>query len=129
MQRGLLNYCLPIMSEIFTEKAPGDDFRGARISEDFSPLGTRPVMEYQSNFMRLLRVSTLTKNNLDRLLTDMHALLETDQADNDYIFLLYPLAYMTGSLGILKESIGKTQADSPVSMGIRNFLPPYLREK
>ncbi|MBQ7488463.1 MAG: hypothetical protein IJT77_13310 [Clostridia bacterium] len=129
VQRGMLNYFLPIMSELFVEKAPGDNYRGAQISDMFSALPTRPLTEHHNNFMRLLRVSTLTKNNLDRLLTDMHSLLESVQADDDYMFLLYPLAYMTGSLGILKENLGKTQTESPVSLGIRNFLAPYLKDE
>ncbi|MBQ8093708.1 MAG: hypothetical protein IJ242_09050 [Clostridia bacterium] len=126
--RGLLNYFLPVMSELFIEKSPGDQYRGARIMEDFSPLPSRQTTYYHDNFLRLLRINTLTKNTLDRLLTDMHALLETVQADSDYMFLLYPLSYMTGNLTTLKENLGKTQTDSPVSMGIRNFLSPYLRD-
>ena len=77
----------------------------------------------------MVRISGLTKNNMNRLFTDMHALIESTQADNDSLFLLYSLAYMTGTLGILKENLRKTQVESPVSMGIRNFLPPYLMDE
>ena len=58
----------------------------------------------------------------------MHEMLQADQTDYDYLFLLYPLAYAVSGIAELKEYLDNAADDSKPSLKVHELIKQFTGE-
>ena len=97
--RGLYHYLLPVLTELIVEKLPsknaagglrGDAFKAYQPSASSSP-------RRSGSSVRLSGLIGLARTRLQNVLTDFRHMVEPkDTTSDDYLFALFPCAYVTG---------------------------------
>ena len=89
---GLVNYCLPLFTEMFVEMAPTGNYYGGRMAEVFRPFVQKPVDDQgYKKLLRQINLSPYAMKSVQRILTDIHEML-SETADDADIMLLQPIA-------------------------------------
>ena len=104
--RGLYNYCVPLLTELFVEGKPTKHFVGGKCSEEYKPYAsqTNTNSRLYNRLLDELKVHSIFKANIQQLLEDIRSLLQrngSDEVDDDYRFILYPLAYALEETSVL----------------------------
>lgn len=122
--RGLYNYILPVLTELFVERSSSGTFRGGYIGNGFvnhvhsEPQKRIPLMEKVAK-------SPLVQGRLRQILADTKALLRNGSPDDDFLFGVVPYAYVTGKIDILREEL---QSGHAISKDTRSLLQTFLGE-
>lgn len=103
--RGLFNYCLPVLTELFVSGIPTRNYMGGKMSEAFKHYVPETISGKYGKILDELSITSLAKGNAQALITDISKLSERNEADEILQLLLYPLAYAVGKQHILMEKI------------------------
>ena len=69
----------------------------------FVPKTAIDVRECYSKLLQEMKLSLIAKNTIQRILTDYHQLIPDKKIDNDYIFVLEPLALFLNKTDVLEK--------------------------
>lgn len=103
--KGLFNYCLPVLTELFVSGFPEKNYEGGKLSASFKHYEPQPTLNEYEKMLDVLRVSSLAKENVQALITDIINLSTGDTTDDILQLLLFSLAYATGEQHTLLEKI------------------------
>lgn len=103
--RGLFNYCLPVLTELFVSKLPTRNYAGGKMSGVFKHYVPAEASEKYGKILDELNITSLARRNVQELITDIGKLSERDEADDILQLLLYPMAYALGEQHTLMERI------------------------
>ena len=103
--RGLFNYCLPVLTELFVSQLPSRNYTGGKMSEAFVHYVPAAISEKYGKILDELNITSLTRDNVQALITDIGKLSGRDEADDILQLLLYPLAYAVGEQHTLIDKI------------------------
>lgn len=101
--KSIVNYCIPVLTEIFIDSYPDRNYvsgREAPAFQDFS--GSRNSEQPYRKLLKQLRIPTLAKNILRDIFSDMQVMSGVERHD---IFLLYSLAYVCGETETLRDNL------------------------
>ena len=122
--RGLYNYMLPVLTELFVDQKATRNFVGGCFHSDFQ--NYTPAKPQKSiPLSAKLAMPSLVKNRLCQILSDMKVLLENDSNDSDLLFGTVPYAYATGKIEIIREEI---QSNQSFSKDTKTLLLSFLGE-
>lgn len=95
--KGLFNYCIPVLTDMFIEGAPTKKYVGGKLSSSFAHLHSSECFEGYDNIVNEIRAGAMARYNVRKLSADIQKLLGVD---NDTVFrlLLYPLAFALGEI-------------------------------
>lgn len=133
--KGLFNYCLPVLTELFVDDMPEREYFGGRMSKGFVEYLSTDKKSFHNRLLKTMRVGALTRTRLQQLLTDMHIIgnmgeKTIDANNNDYLLGLIPYAYVTGNVDIIRDKIKGTEAkDMPLSKDMRDLLLSFLGDE
>lgn len=102
----LINYCFPLFTDTFVDSPPTMNYLGGRMAESFKAFVQETAIDVRSSYPKLLqemKLSLIAKNTIQRILTDYHQLISDKTADNDYKFVLEPLARFLDKTDMLEE--------------------------
>ena len=100
----LMNYCLPVITEMLVERPPEKSYIGGRRSDTFTAfVGSPSAEEPYSQLLNQLRISPLARNTIRYILADMRKMGSTKSHD---MFLLQSVAYVVGELDVLGKFMG-----------------------
>ena len=120
--RGLYNYVLPVLTEIFVNRIPARDFAGGYFGEKFqSYVSAEPQRKLA--FAGKLSMPLLLLNRLKQLLADTKALSGNTDEDIDVLFGILPYAYITGNSKMVQENL---QANYTLSKTALKLIPSFL---
>lgn len=102
--RGLYNYVVPVLTELFVDRPASGEYIAGCFGSDFQEYD---CAEPQKNIhlARKAPMPVLLRNRLQQMLADMKALLDNDVPDYDVLFAALPYAYATGKADVLLEDI------------------------
>lgn len=126
--RGLMNYCIPVLTELFIEGLPTMNYLGGHMADNFKPFASKEASKHYNKLLKALGINSLAKLNVQRTVSDMHEMMQSNQTDCDYLFLLYPLAYAVGEIAELKEYIDNATVESKPSAKVEELLKQYMGE-
>lgn len=113
---GLYNYMFPVLTELFVDKHPSKDYIGGICSEHYEEYVTVDYPEKRhASIVRKLKMRKLFSNKMQQLLADYHTILNNEDIDDDYLFVLLPYAYCTGASDLLKEIVDGQKGISKIS--------------
>ena len=122
--RGLYNYMLPVLTELFVERSSSGTFRGGYLGSGFAD-HVHPEPQKRIPLMEKVAISPLVQGRLRQILADTKALLRNGSPDDDFLFGVVPYAYVTGKTDILREEL---QSGHAVSKDTRSLLQAFLGE-
>ena len=104
--RGLFNYCLPILTELFVESFSTSRYIGGKFSAKYKPYVPQKTNRLYDKLFNAMNIKSLTRSNCQQILSDVHELLKT----NDYQMILYSLAYVLGEASELEDFLEKYES-------------------
>ena len=103
--KGLLNYVLPIFTELFVDSEPTNAFVGSMPSEGFIPtIGKKVSNRIYSQLLSKMNMSSLAVKKISKLVAQAASLYEISEG-TDLVYLLLPCAYINGKEELLLETI------------------------
>ena len=118
--RGLFNYCVPMLTEMFVDSVPSGEYIGGSLTTRFEHYKPDKTTRSYEKLLSSMRVSTIAGSNIQRLISDENALLGVHNADADYGILLYSIAYVLGELDVFSTWLDK--ADPKPTSALKGFL-------
>ena len=94
--RGLFNYCLPVLTEMFVISTPARNYTGGILSEDFAHYHPENTSRLYGKALDELNITSITRENIQMLISDINKLNGSVAPDTVLEFLLYPLMYAIG---------------------------------
>jgi len=120
--RGIVNYWIPVMTELFVDARPSCEFVGGKRSENFCVYTKENAKPYHNKLFQKLHLSSLSTKTLQQLLADLHSLNHNIQEEYDYLFSALPCAYVTNAMDTLRDHIEGKQLASDM----KGILGAYL---
>ncbi|SFX40164.1 hypothetical protein [Ruminococcus sp. XPD3002] len=103
--KGLLNYVLPIFTELFVDSEPTNAFVGSIPSKDYMPtLGKNGSNRINSQLLSKMRISSLAVKKMCSVISQAASIYEISEG-TDLVYVLLPCAYITGKEELLLEAI------------------------
>lgn len=132
--KGLFNYCLPVLTELFVDTIPDNKYYGGHMNSDFTDYSSKDKRPFHNELLQTMHMGMLARTNLQQLLTDMHIIGNMEEktiaADSDCLLGLIPYAYMTGNIDAIRDKIkDKASKDMPLSKEMRNLLLSFLGDE
>ncbi|MBD5083981.1 MAG: hypothetical protein HDT33_02660 [Clostridiales bacterium] len=93
--KGLYNYFLPILTELFVDKPATRKFVGGCFSEGFQHYSCATPSKHLLH-TKMLPMNSLVNGRLRQIIANMHTLLGRNNVDNDVLLSLFPYAYVIG---------------------------------
>lgn len=123
----LFSYVAPLLTEYFVDKFPGKNFiRGYKKFSDFCKI---PLKPYYNKLFTAMKMAPFVRKLLQQLLTDMYALLDNKNADNNCIFVVLPYAYVYEKSDIFREClIEEVPEKIPVSTELLSDIKSFFGE-
>lgn len=119
----LYHYCLPVLTELIVDDMPEGRYIGGCMSGSFADYQKKKSQLFHNRLLKSMHMGTLARARLQQILTDMHTMESTQNADYDCLFGLLPYAYMTGNVDLFTEKLNEEgQRDMPVSKDLRSVL-------
>ena len=123
--KGLFNYVLPLFTETIVVEYPRNKFVGKTLTASYEKYERRKEKPLYSDFLKKINSNVLFTNKVQRVITDLHYL--DKKADNlvDYMYLLFPYAYITGCKEAFVETLKSENAADADKV---EFMIKYLGE-
>lgn len=103
--KGLLNYFLPIFTELFIDSEPTNAFFGSKASEGYIPRIEKKANSRPYNQLLFkMKISSLAVKRINAVIEQAASLYEIS-IGTDLVFVLLPCAYITGTKEKLLETI------------------------
>ena len=102
----LINYCFPMFTDTLVDSAPPMNYLGGRMAEPFTAFVPNTAIDVRGCYSKLLqemKLSLIAKNTIQRILTDYHQLVQEKTIENDYMFVLEPLALFLNKTDMLED--------------------------
>ncbi len=125
----LFTYMLPMLTELLVNKLPRRNFVGGYMHKEFCGYHSAEIKPYYGKLLDNMKVGTLVKKQFQQVITDMHIILQDNNADYDCIFALLPYAYSCEKTDVFSEQFVKAaQRDMSISDDLFDSLSMYLGE-
>ena len=127
--RGLLNYVLPIFTELFVDSEPTNAFIGSKASEGYiPPVGKNGSNRLYNRILSQMRMSLLSVKRINAVVEQTASIYEVNEG-TDLLFILLPCAYVTENNNKLMEMIhNKNNPLSKASPDYIKIVEHYLGE-
>lgn len=120
---GMMNYMIPILTELVIDHAPQKDYFSCCLSSLFLDFQQERTVAFHRRILKRIHVNSYITGKICRILTDYHGMSGDQNADHDCLLCLAPLAYLTEHADTLVEELRKTDSKSlPVSSDARAHL-------
>lgn len=116
--KSLWTFMLPLFTEFFIDKRATGGYRGGRFAENFKN-NRDNESERKIQIPKDLAISPLIRGNIECLHDIMCRIYDAIKSDDEFIFLLLPIAYVTMDTNILREKVEK---DGHISEDTKNRL-------
>ena len=92
--KGLFSYALPIFTELIMEAVPTRQYVGARKNYNYSEYQSQKVQPVYDKLLKSIGCNVYTRSQLQKVITDFHAIHQSENADFDCLFAIFPYAYL-----------------------------------
>lgn len=101
----LINYCFPMFTEAFVDSVPRMNYIGGQMTEPFIAFEQARIDDRKcyTKILKKMKLSLFAKNTIQQILADFHAMIPDARTENDYTFVLEPLALFLGASDELED--------------------------
>ena len=102
---GLMNYMIPVLTELLIDKKPTKNYFGGILNQSFALETNGRNKTFYSGFMKKLGIQGLQNSLLQLVIKDMHSMLKNQNEEFDFYFCLFPYAYLSRKCAEFMELI------------------------
>lgn len=135
--RGIYNYGLPLLTELFLENVPSDDWFHGKRANDFNELQTEKELKKLSlRTIKDLKLSPFIYNRLERVISDAKIISKyaenipqnkkVNETDMEILFGVLPFAILFGKNELLTELLDSNGA--AMSPEVKHIINRYVEE-
>lgn len=122
--KGLYNYVVPVLTELFVDRPASREYAGGCFGTDFREYECAEPQK-KIHLARKLPMPAMLRNWLQQILADMKAILGKDTPDYDVLFATLPYASVTGRTDTILEDI---EGGGGLSKDTQALLRTFLGE-
>lgn len=93
--QSLFSYVLPVFTELFVNAVPSMKYVGGRRTDNFSEYQREKTKPIYDRLLKSIGSGMYTRSRLQAIITDFHALQQTESGDLDCLFAIFPYAFIT----------------------------------
>lgn len=128
---GLINYMMPILTEMFVDKVPTNQFIGSKMAIEFKNFVKEDVRKNikVNNYTRVFKefkINKMVANRWQEIIELYHGMSGKESVEMDYLMVLFPCAYITEQGSRFIEHIEKAKN---LSADIKNNIKSFLGEE
>ena len=120
--KGILNYCIPVLTDTIVNSAPKMNYIGGRMADSFAEYKRSRTVSRYKDLLSVFRLSNYTKSTVQSLISDIHQMIPEAAVESDYLYVFYPLAYVLGKTDSLFEYIESCDEGSRPPKSIRELI-------
>ena len=126
--KSLYGFMLPLFTEFFVNEKATGKYYGGYFAEDFKAYSTPKGTRKDLRFLSKLKMGSLVRNRINRLVATMHGIYSATTADEDFLYAVLPIAYASLEMNELTEAIADPQKGIAISEGLKRDLECVLGE-
>ena len=120
--KGILNYCVPVMTDTFVDSAPSMNYLGGRMSDSFSEFKRERTASKYKDLLSVFGLSSYARSTIQSLMSDILQMVPDAAVESDYLYILYPLAYVLGKTAELCDFIDSCAEGTQPPRTIREII-------
>ena len=123
---GILNYMLPILTEMFIDKLPTTQFIGGQMAVTFRDFVQKNIKTNKyTRIFKEFKVNRMPSERWQEIINMYYGMSGKGTADMEYLMFLFPCAYITEQGELLMEYMEK---EKNLSSTIKNMIKNFLGE-
>ena len=126
--KSLYGFMLPLFTEFFVDKKATGKYFGGYFADDFKPYSASKGAHKELRVLSKFTLSSLVKSRINSLITTMHGIYSTATADEDFLYVVMPIAYASLEMNELTEAIADPQKGIAISANLKRDLQYVLGE-
>ena len=117
--KGIYNYVLPLVTDVFVNDIATRDFLGGIGVQNILDVGKKPSKGKYENLLIKASAPARYRTVVNKIMLTMKSIQNNTTTDEDYMYVLYPYMFAASKNTILEEYI---KSDQHVSKDLRNTL-------
>lgn len=126
--KSLYGFMLPLFTEFFVDKKATGKYFGGYFADDFKPYSASKGAHKELRVLSKFTLSSLVKSRINSLITTMHGIYSAATADEDFLYVVMPIAYASLEISELTEAIADPQKGITISANLKRDLQYVLGE-
>lgn len=120
--KGILNYTVPVLTELLVENIPDQiNYTAPIFGEEFKFMEISNDVRYNNRYFRKLSLCTIVKNRFKILLGNVNIMID-ENITSDLILGIIPLAYITGNIELIKDALDTEVFAPSTEETLKSFL-------
>ena len=126
--KSLYGFMLPLFTDPFVDKKATGKYYGGYFAKDFKPYSAEKGAHKELKVLSKFSLSPLVTSQINRLVTIMHDIYPTASLDDDFLFLVFPVAYASMKINELMEALADPHNNIEISANLKCELRHVLGE-
>lgn len=126
--KSLYSFMLPLFTEFLVDKKATGKYYGGYFSDDFKPYSAGKGARKELTVLSKFGLSPLVRSKINSLMTIMHNIYPSTTTDDDFLFLIFPIAYASMAINELTAAIADPQKSIEISANLKRDLQHVLGE-
>lgn len=126
--KSLYSFMLPLFTEFLVDKKATGKYYGGYFSDDFKPYSAGKGARKELTVLSKFGLSPLVRGKINSLMAIMHNIYPSTTTDDDFLFLIFPIAYASMAINELTEAIADPQKNIEISANLKHDLQHVLGE-
>ena len=93
--KSLYAYVMPVLTEFLIDNVPTRNFVGAKRAANYSEFEGKKGKPLYEKMLKSFGFGMLVRLRMQKMMADFHGILESENADYDCLYLVFPYAYST----------------------------------
>lgn len=124
--KSLYSFMLPLFTDFFVDRKADGKYYGGYFADDFEKYSEQDESQKDLKVLSQFSLSTLVSNNINKIITIMHKIYPSINADDEFLFAVLPIAYATMSMNKLNSVVSESQKDITISAKLRRKIEHLL---
>ena len=103
--KGLYNYFVPVITDLFVGTRPSNNFIGSVMSDNYEEYTKQKKQISYSSYFKRINISNYLSEIIQNVISDFHNLYNDSDVTADYMYILFAYAYATGNGSAFAERI------------------------
>lgn len=126
--KSLYGFMLPLFTEFFIDKKATGKYYGGYFADDFKTYSAPKGPYKDLKILSKLMLSPLVRNRINSLVATMHGIHSATTVDEEFLFAVLPIAYVSLTINDLLEAIADPQKGITISGNLKRDLQYILGE-
>lgn len=126
--KSLYGFMLPLFTEFFVDRKATGDYYGGYFTDDFKAYSASKGAQKELRVLSKFTLSPFVRNRINSLVATMHGIYSAVTEDEEFLFVVLPIAYASLAMNELAEMMADSQKGIAISADLKRNLQYILGE-